>query len=179
MTNQPAILFIETKGYRRFAEFCEACRHYKYIGLCYGLPGVGKTESAKYYSRVELLQGHIDNRTTSPDVVDCKAIYYMAEVVNSARKIKEDIRQARQNLRWLVGDSVYLQRYGNQRPIEVNSRSHPDVTELIIIDEADRLKMQEIEQLREIYDKGRIGLVLIGMPGIEKRLSRYSQLYSG
>ena len=34
--------FIETKEYKRFAEFCDACIKYKYIGICYGLPGVGK-----------------------------------------------------------------------------------------------------------------------------------------
>src|SRR6516162_1660284 len=43
-------IFVETLEYRRFAEFCDACRHCQYIGLCYRSPVVAKTLSARRYS---------------------------------------------------------------------------------------------------------------------------------
>ncbi len=54
----------------------------------------------------------------------------------------------------------------------------PDPTALLVIDEADRLKVAGFEQVRNMFDHGGIGLVLIGIPGLEKKLARYPQFYS-
>ena len=40
-------------GKLRFEEFAEACKKYRYIGLCYGKPGIGKSFSANYYAKWE------------------------------------------------------------------------------------------------------------------------------
>ena len=53
-----------------------------------------------------------------------------------------------------------------------------DPTKLIVVDEADRLQMASLEQLRAIFDESDLGLILIGIPGLEKRLTRYPQFYS-
>ena len=46
--------FIQTKEYLRFEEFAQSCTQYKYIGICHGNPGVGKTYTANEYTQPQV-----------------------------------------------------------------------------------------------------------------------------
>ncbi len=174
------IVFLETKEYKRFAEFCDACRRYKYIGLCYGSPGVGKSESAKHYAKWPLIEEYDFTNVAKPEVVSCRTVYHIASVISNPKKLFSSIRHGRITLSWAVEDSLGLcEPFIDETSGMPDFRSdHPDVTELIIVDEADRMKTLDLEQLRDMYDRNSTGVILIGMPGLEKKISRYPQLYS-
>jgi hypothetical protein len=65
------------------------------------------------------------------------------------------------------------QRYDTLHEFEARLEAIPDPTTLIVVDEADRLAMNSLEQLRSIFDQSGLGMVLI-----EKRLARYPQFFS-
>ena len=56
---------------------------------------------------------------------------------------------------------------------EARKKAVRDPTTPILVDEADRLQMNSLEQMRSIFDEGNAG-----MPGMEKRITRLPQFYS-
>ena len=181
MNSSDKMQFLITKEYRKFAEFCNACRQYKYIGLCYGSPGVGKTLSAQHFSMWDIIEHYILIYHSSEeikwrDIVNKYSILYTPKVAVSMRSLEKDINDIILWFNILIERSKSELMLLKDKPIR--KKNDRNFCELLIVDEADRLSSGGLEVVRDIYDRYKIGVVLIGMPGIEKRFSRYAQFYS-
>lgn len=171
--------FQTTREHRRFAEFADAVRAHRYIGLCWGPPGVGKTLSARHYAGTDdWEQWHsifTDDLGPVPQrVLEARTAFFTPTVAATPKQIDQGLPRACQQISYAVD----FAEHGVVDPyVHTESRSSGR-TELLIIDEADRLKTTGLEQVRDYFDHHHMGVILIGMPGIEKRLARYPQLYS-
>ena len=168
--------FLATREHARFVEFAEACAHYRYIGVCHGRPGVGKTRSAREFSSFPDLGEYAALRPIAAllgeKVARCRAVFYTVSVSNTPKTIDAVL-------------GLNLIKLGYAR-LTVAGGSQDEITHdaariacpLVIVDEADRLTIKSLEHLRDMADRHGFGLILMGMPGLEKRLARYAQLYS-
>lgn len=201
--------FVATSEHARFEEFCEACQRERYIGLCFGSPGVGKTVSARQVARAAEFESLRPPFSDHPDQLAAlhglKTLLYTPDVINGPRAVTDQVltlwnrllfvdaasrpdrRRAAQDdaidsAHQIVGGRSRTVRDANRKVVALEESMAPDAflhpLKLLIVDEADRLKNTSLEQVRHLFDRGAFGLVLIGMPGLEKRLARYPQLYS-
>jgi len=196
MNELPVIddVFLETKGYQRFEEFSDACVEYKYIGICYGSPGVGKTQSAEHYSKRKLIlsanpNGYAieDNLHVPTELCNCRTIFYTPIAPLSSLQMLNTLNQnicyfdrvvhAAQTNK-MIDEQTQLNQEEKENFIKMLKLSSKNYCKLIIIDETERLSFAALELLRSLYDDRGISIIFIGMPGLEKRLSRYPQLYS-
>ena len=168
--------FIATRAHGRFVEFADACSEYRYIGVCHGRPGVGKTRSAREYAAWPGLPGYgfgaPQAAAQAEAVRHCRGLFHTATVANTPKTLQAALGPSLLRLghaRLLLED-----RLDEKECMRQADRACP----LVIVDEADRLSLKSLEHLRDLYDRQGFGLILLGMPGIEKRLARYPQFFS-
>jgi DNA transposition AAA+ family ATPase len=191
--------FVETKSSRRFGEMCDACRRARVVGLSYGPPGTGKTESAKRYAQWSLFKPFLPESLitfTGRSAVDdlypykpftfastpldtalqqCRTVFYTPPVAASVARIEKQVLTLFAAFSYLV-EAANQHHQGTEEFLV--TRRYPPLIELLIVDEANRLRDAGLELMRDFADRGEFGLVLLGMPGLEKRLIRAPQLYS-
>lgn len=171
--------FIATKEHRRFAEFADAVRKHRYIGLCYGAAGVGKTRSARCYAKWDVAEPLLatwgpreeSDAKVYAALAQSRAVFYTPTVCCPFRELHGDIARLINRVGVCIDSHV-------RRDVVVQTSVPPSPAEVLIIDEAERLTATALEHVRDLYDRTGIGVVLVGMSGFEKRLSRYPQLYS-
>ena len=177
---QPETSFLITREHRRFAEFADAVRANRYIGACYGPPGIGKTLSARTYAAAADWEAWQARRSVTdsalPDsLLRSRSVVWTPHVTTTPRELDVEVP----GICDLFSDAVQARLNPDYHP-ELTLEVDPGCpyTELLIVDEADRLRTTGLEQLRDYFDRFHLGLILIGMPGLERRLARYPQLYS-
>lgn len=172
--------FIVTKEHRRFTEFAHTIRTHRTIGVCFGPAGVGKTLSARRHAHWDLAEPllHTWGPREPSDahvyaaLARSRTVFHTPTVGGTLRALRKDLHLMTSRVESCIEQHHSLNSDG-QRGVARDSR-----IELLIIDEAERLSTSALEHLRDMFDRTPIGLMRIGMPGIEKRLARYPQLYS-
>ena len=176
--------FIVTKEHRRFTEFADAVRRGHTIGLCFGSAGVGKTLSARRYAHYEKAHDLLtywgprsDNDAKIYAALNrSRTVLYTPSVLTTPRTLKDELTQAITRTNMCI--EQHLVPPGTATPEAWGWRHGRNYVELIIVDEAERLRPAALELLRDRYDRDDIALILIGMPGLEKQFSHYPQFYS-
>jgi DNA transposition AAA+ family ATPase len=172
--------FLITRQHRRFAEFADAVRRFGCIAACYGAPGIGKTLSARTYAAADdcdwwLAHGQLNGASLPPAVLDRRTILWTPYVTTTPRELEREIGFLTGQIDTGIGR---LEDPNTSSSLNWPSGDDPERVELLIVDEADRLRTNGLEQLRDFFDRRDIALILIGMPGFERRLARFPQLYS-
>ena len=149
------IPFVETSVAQDIFEIANTCHVEGEIGVCCGCAGVGKTYAVKMYA------------LEHSDVILIETDFGYTPKVLFSEIHKTLGFEGTGALHNMVIDIVDKLKNSGR---------------LIIVDEAENLPYRALELLRRIYDKARVGILLIGMPKLLKNLQgdkgQYTQLYS-
>lgn len=173
--------FVATKEHRRFIEFADAVRRQHTIGICYGQAGIGKTLSAKRYANWHKAQTLLEEWGPREDsdfqvyaaLARKRTVFFTPGVLTTPRQVQQDLADL--TARVSICIDQHLETLGK---LTGPPRMRLKNIDLLIVDESERLGPSALEYLRDQHDRTNMGLILIGMPGIEKQFSRYPQLYS-
>jgi hypothetical protein len=135
--------FVPTKTAGSFMQILEHAQYCADLVVVCGEAGVGKTSACEEYER------------SRPNVW----ILTGEPSFSSAHAMLEELCE-------VVG---VTERSAGRRSRSIISRVR-GTSGLLVVDEAQHLSVQAIEQLRAIHDKGRIGLALVGNAGVYARL---------
>lgn len=154
--------FIVTKQVERVGDLCQALRQTPTLGTLVGVPGVGKSWAVQHVAQTE---PEPDDHRASP------VIYTRYSVASGVRGLLINLLNCLgPDYRAPVGDMSRL----------VCCWIHRRMTELIIIDDADRLNREAWLLLSEIHDRTRCAMLFVGQPSLAHHLrgKQYRQIHN-
>ena len=80
--------------------------NFRYIGLCYGPPGIGKTLSAVRYSRADQIIPRDRWTSEVSDDLPVDTLLYTTSVINTPSGVRNDISLARERVMSIVLDPI-------------------------------------------------------------------------
>lgn len=171
MSAKHLTIHLETESYKRFQELCLLCQDQRTIGLAYGRPGAGKSEAAKKFAKWSIVEPNLvglNRPLVQPEELSaCDVLYYLPSITISASRLRTEVGSLRNRF-----DATLMRIDQQKSPADYAALLSRKYARLLIVDEAYRMKFQALEELRDIHDNWKIGMVLIGDLSLERSLER-------
>ncbi|HEY5116890.1 MAG TPA: hypothetical protein VIJ00_15315, partial [Nakamurella sp.] len=135
--------FMITKQHRRFVEFADTVRRSRYIGACYGSPGIGKTLSARTYAAADdwdrwSKSRHMRVATLPASLLACRTVMWIPHVLTTPRELEREVEFRCGGLTDDI-ESAFHPDYDPELMFDFDDARH---TELFIVDITDRTEIR-------------------------------------
>lgn len=158
----PLTAFFHTHPHKNFVELCDRCRRFRYVSICYGLPGVGKTLAARQYADWDAVEPLLTRTGTrlpayGEALPSSRVALYTPRSTVTPKQMEDDVAMLFWSLQHL--EKIALQALDALTPVEAPL---VEPAELLIVDHAHRLDASCMDVIQDIHDRYRIGVVLLG-----------------
>src|SRR6266700_770007 len=114
----PITSFFQTHPYSNFVEFCDLCRRFRYVGMCYGPPGVGKTVAARLYAEWDAIERLLTRTGVRMPVQVAERPYPRVAFYTPGRTVKP--KQIENDVTLLVWSLQNLEKIALHQQLEVS-----------------------------------------------------------
>jgi DNA transposition AAA+ family ATPase len=174
----PLTSFFATSPYQQFTEGCDLCRRFRYVGISYGPAGIGKTIAARLYAGWDAVEPLLERRGVRMPVQGAAPLYPRIALYTPAPMAKP--KQIESDVAMLLWSLQHLDKIAQHQYLEmgaVGETPFSEQIELLIMDNVHQLNPICMDVVQGIYDRYRIGVVLLGDEGlVERHLKRLEHL---
>jgi DNA transposition AAA+ family ATPase len=107
-----------------------------------------------------------------------RTAFYTPEVTATPKRTEQDVALLRWEIQQMADAAVAREMGKDEEELPTSGYIRPGQVDLLIVDEANRLCPVSLEMLRDVFDRGKMGLVLVGRPGLEKKVRSIAPLAS-